>query len=40
MFKTLDIELDFKEKMIPKKKFLKLKEKRKKRVKFVYLAEK
>lgn len=30
MFKTLDIELDFKEKMIPKKKFLTLKEERKK----------
>ena len=30
MFRTLDIELDFKEKMIPKKKFLTLKEKRKK----------
>ena len=39
MFKTLDVKLDFKEKMIPKNKFLKLKEKRKKKLNFHVLLK-
>jgi len=39
MFKTLDIKLDFKENMIPKKKFLKLKEKPKKELNLYTLLQ-